>query len=734
MRRLLIAAGVVVVVLGGVLAVVVANLGRFVGAHRQWLAERVEEEIGRPITFGDVGVSLCAGPGVRVSDVRIPDDPSYGGGDLLRAREVWVTVRLWPALVGRYEIGRIVLREPVLTVIRDQRGFNLDTLGRKPREHGHRERDGERQRAGVPLLVIGLLNLRDGAVHYVDRRVEPTRELRLERVGVSGSDVTLDRPIEVTATAALPGSAAANLKLTGSVGPLGDPPAVELMPLDLRLDAPALDAAALPAAAAALDLPVPGRLAVDGPLAIRARAHGTFDQLSVEGSVDATRAAVRWGADFAKLGDLALEAGVAGVRDAGRTVIRQASLRLGDLEVGATGTIRPREAVDVRIDSNRAGLAALAAVLPAAAGADIGGDVEVHLTLRGPLATESLPVVGGTVALDGVRARRSREALGVSDLTTTITLGDGVARMPSTRFRLGDDAVEASGTFVLADRLLTIDRASGELFGGSAEGSARVDLRHHKRPRFTVDATARHVALQPLLSAFGARLAPHVEGVLDTSVSLSGGGRPARMRRSLAGTVRADVSDGVLRGVNLVEGVLGGLTGVEGVATLAPARLRASHPELFGAADTRFDELHATARLADGQARTDDLVLRTPAYTVTGVGSASLDGGLDLTGRFVAGKALTADVLGSIKEARWAANDQQLLEVPFRLTGRLPDLRIKPDPSFVARVVGHALADRARRLLGGKGGGDDTGRKDGKGGKNGPVEDAIRGLERLFHR
>ena len=244
------------------------------------------------------------------------------------------------------------------------------------------------------------------------------------------------------------------------------------MPLDLRLDIPTFDAAALPAAAAVLDLSLPGRLSVDGPLAIRARTQGTVDQLSVEGSVDATRAAVRWGTDFAKLGDLALEAGVSGARDAGRTEIRHASLRLGGLQVDATGTVRPGEAVDVRIDSNRAGIAALAAVLPAAAGVDIGGDVEAHLTIQGPLATETLPAISGTVALDRARARRPEDTLGVSDLTTTITLGDGVARMPATRFRLGDGSVEASGTFVLADRLLTIERASGDLFGGSAEGSA----------------------------------------------------------------------------------------------------------------------------------------------------------------------------------------------------------------------------------------------------------------------
>ena len=726
MRRWLIAAGVVVVVLGGLVAVVAVQLDRFVAARREWLAARVEDEIGRPISFGDLGVSLRGGPGVRITDVRIPDDPSYGGGELLRASEVWVTVRLWPALFGRYEIGRIVLTAPVLTVIRDQRGFNLDTLGRNPRRD--REPGGGRGaelRSGFPLLMIGLLDLRDGVVRYADRRVEPARELVLERVGVSGSDVRLDRPIALVARASLSGTAQANVELTGTVGPLGDPPGLDPIPLDLRVAIPTLDAAALPDGAAVLDLSLPAGLVVDGPLAVEAHARGTVDQLSVQGKVDATRAAVRWGPGFAKRGDLPLSADVDGVRDGGDTVIRRATLRLGALEVEAIGTVRPHGVADVKIDSNHAPLAELTAVLPAATGAEIGGGVEAHLTLQGTLAADPLPAVSGTVALDGVRARPPRGTVGVSDLTTTIAVGDGVARMPATRFRMGEASVEAAATFALADRLLTVERASAELFGGTAEGSARIDLRHHRHPHVTADATARHVAVQPLLVACGARVAPHLDGVLDASVSLSGDGPPAALRRSLAGTVTADVHDGVLRGVNLVEEVLGGLTGVAGVATLAPASLRAKHPELFGVDDTRFEELHATARLADGQARTDDLVLRTPSYTVTGSGTAGLDGALDLTARFVAGQALTADVLASVKDAQWAANDQHLLEVPIRLTGRLPDVRVRPDPAFVARVVARAVADRARRALGG------TGDKDRK---SGPVEDAIRGLERMLGR
>src|SRR5262249_11650475 len=342
----------VLVVLAGIFAVAIANLGRFVTAHREWLAAQVESEIGRPVTFGDLGVSLRGGPGVRILDVHVPEDPSYGSGDLLRARGVRVTVRLWPALRGRFEIGRILLGGPVLTVIRNQRGFNLETLGRKPRrEHEHGERNEPRPE--FPLLV-GLLDVRDGAVRYVDRRGEPARELALARVDVAAADVPLHRRIGFVATAALPGTERSPLRLTGSIGPVGDLPELGPLPVDLQLEVPTLEGAALPAVATALDLPLPAGVSLDGALEIQTRAQGTLDQLSVEGRVDATRADVRWGSDFAKLGDLPFEANVSGARDGGATVIRRAKLRLGGLEIDAAGTMRPHEAVDLRIDSNRA--------------------------------------------------------------------------------------------------------------------------------------------------------------------------------------------------------------------------------------------------------------------------------------------------------------------------------------------------------------------------------------------
>src|SRR5262245_42204911 len=94
MRRWVIAAGLAFAPLGPALALAGTNLGRFLDAQRERLVTAVRSEIGRHIELGDIGVSLRGGLGVRVADVRVPDDPGWSDGDILRAAEVRVAVRL----------------------------------------------------------------------------------------------------------------------------------------------------------------------------------------------------------------------------------------------------------------------------------------------------------------------------------------------------------------------------------------------------------------------------------------------------------------------------------------------------------------------------------------------------------------------------------------------------------------------------------------------------------------
>src|SRR4029450_9674243 len=128
---------------------------------------------------------------------------------------------------------------------RDHRGLNLAALGRPaPRKRPSSDSAARHRRHPLALLV-GLADVRDGEVRYVDRHREPPLELVGRPLLASASYLAGDRPVGVKLRAALLGAEAVNFELTGSIGPFDDPPVPARAPLDLRGPLEETEAAAL---------------------------------------------------------------------------------------------------------------------------------------------------------------------------------------------------------------------------------------------------------------------------------------------------------------------------------------------------------------------------------------------------------------------------------------------------------------------------------------------------------
>src|SRR4029077_5789088 len=78
-----------------------------------------------------IGVQLFGGFGARIKDLRIADDPAFSKDDFVKAGDVEVSIHLWPARFGRYEVKRVALIQPEVTIVRTKDGFNYDSLGKK---------------------------------------------------------------------------------------------------------------------------------------------------------------------------------------------------------------------------------------------------------------------------------------------------------------------------------------------------------------------------------------------------------------------------------------------------------------------------------------------------------------------------------------------------------------------------------------------------------------------------
>src|SRR5215470_12222436 len=66
MRKWLLAGGVTLLVVAGIVAFALANLGRFLERDRGWIAAQASHAVGRAVHFDEIGVSLRGGIAARL--------------------------------------------------------------------------------------------------------------------------------------------------------------------------------------------------------------------------------------------------------------------------------------------------------------------------------------------------------------------------------------------------------------------------------------------------------------------------------------------------------------------------------------------------------------------------------------------------------------------------------------------------------------------------------------------
>jgi hypothetical protein len=170
--------------------------------------------------------------------------------------------------------------------------------------------------------------------------------------------------------------------------------------------------------------------------------------------------------------------------------------------------------------------------------------------------------------------------------------------------------------------------------------------------------------------------------------------------------------------------------------------LKAKYPETFTAKDTEFKELKANFELADGRMNVKNLRMAAADFVVQGNGWADFDRKLDFRATLSFSQRLSADLAQSAREIKYLLYNQGQLEVPFALTGRMPNVKPKPDTGYLGQLVQRGFLRKGTEELQNRflGGGKDSAAQteeptDGKKKKKSSTEDMIRrGLEGLFKR
>ncbi|MFQ5479445.1 MAG: AsmA family protein [Candidatus Binatia bacterium] len=791
-------------------ALAIFNLNNYLDRNKDLIAQRAASTLGREIDFDELRVSLGGGLGVRLSNLRVGDDPDYSSGPFLRAAAVRVRVKVLPALRGRYEVRSVVLESPSLVIVRSAEGLNLSSLGRS-KARGTEVAEKPKDTPAYAAVAIAFADLRNGTVRFIDRSVAPATEITVEGIDFSASDIDVHDVVEFELAAAILGSKAQNLVVKGRVGPVDvESPATTHFSFSLAVDPLSVEELLAMERLGAKRFPA---LEASGMLRLHAQVGGTAARTEVQGSLDATGASAALPGVVNKPGGMPLRLKLEATRESGELRIASSTLVLDRAELSTSGRVllEGEAGYELSLETEALPLAGWETVVAALEGLELGGNLAATVRLRAGAGESANPDISGTLSFDGLSLRLDG-APAVQGLSTTATLsGDAIVFSPA-EFKIGDSRVRAearvegrenpelsfslnspligagtlglvaeglspddgfkevaiAGTIAQADegaefsgRLgsadgqirglrysglsaalrykegrVVVDSLAFAAFGGSFDGQGVYDSGDSQRPAFEFKANARDVDVAALVANGGGGVA---EGRLDGVVSLSGRGADRRsIESSLSGGGRFQIRDGLLRDVNIAEGVLTAITGVTGLSGLLSPGLRRKHPALFETGDTEFDALRGRFKISAGRITSDDLLVSAKDYAIRARGTGGLGGELDLIATLVASEALTADLSRAVAEIRHLVADSGRLEIPFKLEGKLPDLRPQVDMEFVAEALQRALLGTVLdRLLGTPetppNGAQTPPSPPEPGSKSPPAEELIlRGLEGLF--
>lgn len=474
MRTALIVAAVVAVLLVGLALFASTRLDAYLDENRGWIEEQAEAAVGREVSFGDLGVTLWGGLGASIEDLHIGEDPAYGEGDFVSLERAVVRVKLWPALMGRYEVSSVLLEAPRIRVIQGPDGLSTDSLLAGEDAAEEPEAGGD----ATPALLVALLDIRNGELHYLDRTGAEAVALTVEDLDVEATDLALDAPIAFRLSARVLGAEAANLTGRGSVGPLaGDaeaPVEVSLALSPLPLDA----LVRLPSVAASM----PPGASVQGSAELGLELAGTATALDVELRVDATPAAIALPETFTKPAGVPLSYTAKGRSGESRFTLQEGRLTLARAAIDTSGHFdldeAGRYALSLRADDTS--LAGWDALLPALAGLGLEGRAALDLTVRGASSDTGPPAITGELNLREV-AVRMPEQPPVTALRSHIALADGGAVIDRTSFEVGGSPASFSGKVPdLAAPVLSFELRSpalrGESIGLSEPGAESADV------------------------------------------------------------------------------------------------------------------------------------------------------------------------------------------------------------------------------------------------------------------
>jgi len=207
-RYLLIAVGLLIVALVAIPFFISPN------QFRPTIEEKLSAALGRPVTVGNMSLSLLSGS-LGADDLSIADDPAFSKSPFLTAKSLKVGVEMMPLIMSKaLHVTGVTIEKPEVSLVKNAEGkWNYSSLATSDSKAAAKP---EASSGSSPDISIAKLQLKDGRV-TVSSTTSPKKhvydDLQLEASGVSATS-----SVPFSLTAKLPGGG--GLKVEGTSGPI----------------------------------------------------------------------------------------------------------------------------------------------------------------------------------------------------------------------------------------------------------------------------------------------------------------------------------------------------------------------------------------------------------------------------------------------------------------------------------------------------------------------------------
>ena len=437
--------GAVLFALCAIVVLALLNLNSLINRNKEYFLGQAEQALGLRVSVGDVGVTLWGGVGLTLSNFTMSDDPSFSSSHFVSAEDLQINVKLLPLLRKDFQVKRLILHKPVIQVIRNKEGkFNFSTLGKEKKEKQKEpeKAEKEKQQKAAPALLIAVVDVSGGEVHYVDQKAGT--DFRANQIDFKVKDFDLNRPFSAELAAAL-FSEKQNFKLQAQIGPIGSHTDFSDVPLDGKADIESLDFGKLKSTLPAVRAALPKDMDLSGILTAKdLRLKGTLKKLSLKGVLDGTGAEVTFGQTLRKAAGIPFVVTADAQYGNGLLRLGQTKAKLNTMELTGNGEVNLGDVpvLNLSLASNRFSLDGWEKIIPLLNDYQLSGNLEVQkTTVQGKLGKGGMPQIQGSLTLSGVNAKPPQFPKPIKDLDTRIDFTGQRATLKDTTLSLGNSRI-----------------------------------------------------------------------------------------------------------------------------------------------------------------------------------------------------------------------------------------------------------------------------------------------------